>query len=49
MPKLEVYVIDKRTLERILAFARELFHQTLTGIQKVVPLKNYLSDGFRQI
>ena len=46
MPKLEVYVIDKRTLERILAFARGVISSDSHWDTKVVPLKNYLSDGF---
>ncbi len=46
MPKLEVYVIDKRTLERILAFARGVISSDSNWDTKVVPLKNYLSDGF---
>ena len=46
MPKLEVYVISKRTLERVLAFAKGVISSDSSWDTKVVPLKHYLNDGF---
>ena len=40
MPKLEVYVISKRTLERIVAFAKGVISSDPSWDTKVVPLKH---------
>ena len=46
MPKLEVYVISKRTLERTVAFAKGVMKVDSNWEVKVVPLKNFLQNGF---
>ena len=46
MRKLRVYVIGKRTLERTLAFAKGIILSDKTWDTKVVPLKDFLSNGF---
>ena len=46
MPKLEVYVISKRTLERTLAFAKGVMQSDPNWNVKVVPLKQFLQNGF---
>ena len=49
MPKLEVYVISKRTLERTLAFAKGVMQSDPNWNVKVVPLKQFLQNGFSKI
>lgn len=46
MPNLEVYVISKRTLERTLAFAKGVMRSDPKWNVKVVPLKQFLQNGF---
>ena len=46
MPNLEVYVISKRNLERLVAFAKGVMLTDSKWNVRVVPLKKFLSDGF---
>ena len=46
MPNLEVYVISKRLLNRTLAFAKGVIQSDPKWNVKVVPLKNFLHNGF---
>ena len=46
MRKLRVYVIGKRTLERTLAFAKGIISSDKKWDTKVVPLKEFLLNGF---
>lgn len=46
MRKLRVYIIGKRTLERTLAFAKGVISSDNEWDTKVVPIKEFLSNGF---
>ena len=48
MPKLEVYVISKRTLERTISFAKGVMKVDPNWKVKVVPLKKFLQNGFSE-
>lgn len=46
MPKLEVYVISKRNLKRLTAFAKGVMSTDTRWNVKVLPLKSFLLEGF---